>query len=135
VKLSVIGLLTLMMAGCVWVQQEAAQIRRRTAEEDAAIRKIRVFVSDRVPGGREYTKLGRVQGYCVADTPLYDTTASGGSLKEAAYKKYGTQVDAIVNVQSWYVPTSDTGTYADDPIDWAGYFECAGDAVTYKKSP
>lgn len=132
-KQLVLALVMISIAGCGFVQQEAAAIRKRTAEENAAIKKIQVTTRDHVKRHPDATILGKVQGYCLADTPEQDTAASGASLKEAAYQKYGAKVDAIVKVQAWYVPTDDSITAADDPLDPAGFFDCEGTAVGYAK--
>jgi len=133
VKRFVLALVMILIAGCGFVQQEAAAIRKRTAQESAAIKRIQVTTRDHVRRHPDATVLGKVQGYCLADTPDEDTVASGASLKEAAYQKYGAKVDAIVKVQAWYVPTDDSMTAADDPLDPAGFFECEGAAVTFQK--
>jgi len=133
VKRLVLVLMMISLWGCVYVEKEAAAIRKRNAEESAAIQKMRVTASDRVPGHPNYTELGKVQGYCLADTPEVVTQASGRSLKEAAYEKYGNRVNAIVGVRSWFIPSDDSMTAADDPLDPVGYFQCEGMAVSYQK--
>ncbi|MGH7947824.1 MAG: hypothetical protein ACREQF_01160 [Candidatus Binataceae bacterium] len=132
-KRLVLALVMISIAGCGYVQKEEAAIRKRTAEENAAIKKMRVTTRDSFRAHPDATVLGRVQGYCLADTPDQDTAASGASLKEAAYQKYGAKVDGIVKVRSWYVPTDDNITAADDPLDPAGFFDCEGTAVTFQK--
>ncbi|MGH7864699.1 MAG: hypothetical protein ACREQB_06905 [Candidatus Binataceae bacterium] len=132
-KRLVLALVLFSLAGCVYVKNEAAAIRKRTAEEDAAIKKIRVTSRDHFSRHPDATVLGKVQGYCLADTPDQDTVASGASLKEAAYQKFGAKADGITSVRSWYVPTGDNLTAADDPLDPAGYFDCEGTAVTFQK--
>jgi hypothetical protein len=57
----------------------------------------------------------------------------GDGLRAAAYRKYGDQVNAIVNTSVWFVSDDDYGAY--EPYDEGGYFECAGTAVHFTAQP
>lgn len=125
------------LAGCTAVQQEDQSLHQDVAhlqqEQDAlrtAIKKIKVVSGANVKGHPQYTSLGPTQGYCVGQA---NTTGGqvvhGDGLRAAAYRKYGDQVDAIVNTKVWFV-ADDTGE-ALDPYTESGYFECAGTAVHF----
>ena len=78
--------------------------------------------------------LGRVEGYCFN---LPNSTGGqvihGDGLRAAAYRKYGGQVDAIVNTTVWFVSDDDYGAF--EPYTEGGYFECAGTAVHFTNQP
>src|SRR6266849_6072823 len=99
-------------AGCSGVQQEEQSLHQDVVnlhqEQDAisaAIKKIKVVSGANVKGNPQYTALGRTQGYCFN---LPNSTGGqvihGDGLRAAAYRKYGDQVDAIVNTNAWFVP-------------------------------
>ena len=129
-RLFFLTLVIIAFAGCSGVQQDVAHLQQ---EQDAlrdAIKKIKVVSGANVKGHPQYTSLGPTQGYCINQQNLSGGQAiHGDGLRAAAYRKYGDQVDAIVNTRVWFVP-DDTGE-AFEPYTEGGYFECAGTAVHF----
>ena len=126
------------LAGCSGVRQEEQSLHQDVAElhqeQDAlsvAIKKIKVVSGAVVKGNPSpYTALGATQGYC-----FNQSNSSGGQvihgdgIRAAAYRKYGDQVDAVVNTRAWFV--SDDAGAVFEPYTENGYFECAGTAVHF----
>jgi hypothetical protein len=126
----VLAILMLVLAGCSGVEQDVTHIQQQQDALSAAVKKIRVSPGPNLKGNPQYTQLGRVEGYCF-NTPnsTGGQVVHGDGLKAAAYRKYGDQVDAIVNTKIWFVSDD---TYAGvEPYTENGYFECAGTAVHF----
>jgi hypothetical protein len=120
----------LAFAGCADVKHEAAAIDARNAAMSQAVRKIVVVPAAAVPGHSSYTQLGVVQGYCER-TPRGDQQIiPGDNLRQAAYRKYGPRVDAIVNTHAWF-EISPQASAVMEPGNSEGHFECTGTAVSF----
>jgi hypothetical protein len=120
-------------AGCAEVKQDAVSIDARNAAMNQAVRKIVVVPGADVPGHSSYTQLGAVQGYCER-TPRGDQQIiPGDNLRQAAYRKYGPRVDAIVDTQAWFV-ISPQASAVMEPGNSEGHFECAGTAVSFAEA-
>src|SRR5262249_10592318 len=100
-----------------------ARVRARDAAMDAATQRMIVERSDRVPGHPNVVELGKVEGYCERTPEGNQQIIEGDSVKEAAYRKYGDRVDAIVGASAHFVPTGDRSG--------DGHFECTGTAVSF----
>jgi hypothetical protein len=122
------------LGGCAGVEQDVSHLQQQQDAIRAATKKIKVVHGANVKGNRQYTVLGRAEGYCFN---IPDSTGGqvihGDGLRAAAYRKYGDQVDAIVNTTVWFVADDDYGAY--EPYDEGGYFECAGTAVHFTTQP
>jgi hypothetical protein len=123
----------LAIAGCAEVKQEDANIQARTAAEDAAVKRIVVVEGDQVPGHPKYTELGQTQGVCKR-AAWYDDDSSINRIgfKHAAYEKYGDQVDAIIKVNSFFVPDNQSNGNGIEPGSAAGHLNCQGIAVHFE---
>ncbi len=120
----------LAFAGCADVKHDATAIDARNAAMSQAVRKIVVVQGAAVPGHPSYTQLGAVQGYCER-TPRGDQQIiPGDNLRQAAYRKYGPRVDAIINTQAWFV-ISPQASAVMEPGNSEGHFECGGTAVSF----
>jgi hypothetical protein len=120
------------LAGCSAVQQDVTHLQQEQDALSAAIKKIKVVSGPVVKGNPSpYRPLGPTQGYCFNQQ---NTTGGqvihGDGLRAAAYRKYGDQVDAIVNTRAWFVSDDDAGAVFE-PYTESGYFECAGTAVHF----
>ena len=126
----VLAILTLLLAGCSGVAQDITNIQQQQDAMSAAIKKIKVSPGPNVKGNPQYTALGHVEGYCF-NTPnsTGGQVVHGDGIKAAAYRKYGDQVDAIVNTSMWFV--SDDSYGGVEPNTENGYFECGGTAVHF----
>ncbi len=125
-----------MFSGCAEekrVDQDVVRLQQQQDELRADIKKIQVVSRDKVKGHPDYTRLGPVQGYCFN---IPDSTSGqvvhGDGLRAAANRKYGDQVDAIVNTQIYFVPDDEAPVI--EPYTENGYFECAGTAVHFTPS-
>ena len=128
-KYLALGMVAIAFAGCASVappavQQRAEAIHERSAEMDAAVKRIVVVAGATIPGHPNYTVLGQVSGYCEGSPEGTQNIIAGDSVKESAVRKFGNNVDAIINVNSTYVSMGG-GT---------GYRECTGTAVTFAPS-
>ena len=125
-KILLIGVGAIVVAGCASVappavQERAEAIHQRTAEMDAAVKRIVEVSGPTIPGHPNYVVLGPVSGYCEGSPEGNQEIITGDSVKEAAVRKYGTRVDAIINSNAAYVATGG-GT---------GYRQCMGTAVSF----
>ena len=118
------------LAGCSSIEQDVTHLQQEQEAISAATKKIKVVARANVKGNPPYTVLGRAQGYCFN---LPNSTGGqvihGDGIRAAAYRKYGGQVDAIVNTSVWFVSDDDYGAF--EPYTEGGYFECAGTAVHF----
>lgn len=112
------------LAGCSSLKQDVTQLQQEQDSLSAAIKKIKVVSGPNVKGHPQYVTLGRTQGYCFnRPNSTGGQVIHGDGLKAAAYRKYGSQVDAIVNTSVWFVPDDSYAGY--EPYTENGYFECA----------
>ncbi len=123
-------LLTLVIAGCAAAAKTENAASARDAAMDAATARMVVTRGNDVPGHPQYVTLGKVQGRCTQNPEANDIIPSGDNLRQAAYRKYGTQVDAIVGASSVHI----SNQLITDPGTTEGYFECEGTAVHFPES-
>jgi len=122
------------LGGCAGVEQDVSHLQQEQDAISAATKKIKVVHGANVKGNPQYTALGRAEGYCFnRPNSTGGQVIHGDGLRAAAYRKYGDQVDAIVNTSVWFVSDDDYGAY--EPYDEGGYFECAGTAVHFTTQP
>ena len=120
----------LAVAGCSGVDQDFSHLQQEQDAISAAIKKIQVVHGANLKGHPKYTTLGRAEGYCFNRPNSTDgAVVHGDGLRAAAYRKYGDQVNAIVNTSVWFVEDDDYGAF--EPYTQGGYFECAGTAVHF----
>jgi hypothetical protein len=112
------------------VDNDITQLQQQQDAISAAASKILVVYSSKVKGHPELTTLGPAQGFCFN---LANSTGGqlvhGDSLRMAAYRKYGNQVDAVVSTSIWFVSDDTFAPY--EPNTENGYFECSGTAVHF----
>ena len=121
------------LAGCGETKQLDQDVQQIHQEQDAlsaAIRKIQVYSKTTPKGHPDFTKLGPVEGYCFnVPNSTSGQVVHGDTLKAAAYRKYGDQVDAIVGTTIIFV--ADDAAPIFEPYTENGYFECSGTAVHF----
>ena len=118
------------LAGCSGVQQDVTQLHQDQDAISVATRKIKVVHGATVKGHPNYSALGRTEGFCFNQpNSTGGQVIHGDGLRAAAYRKYGDQVDAIVNTTLWFVADDSYGAF--EPYTENGYFECAGTAVHF----
>jgi hypothetical protein len=124
--------LALGIAGCGAVATESAKLQQENTAEEASVQRIVVTQTADVPGHSKYTQLGSVEGVC-GRAPAYDDDNSSASpgFKHAAYNKYGDKVDAIINVDAWFV-ISNQASAPQGPGNAEGHFQCKGIAVHFE---
>ena len=112
------------------VDQDITQLQHQQEALSAAVSKIQVVGTDKVKGHAEYTRLGPVQGFCFnIPNSTSGQVTHGDSLRAAANRKYGDQVDAVVNTTIWFVQHD--ASAISEPYTDNGYFECGGTAVHF----
>ena len=131
-KLVLIGLM-LAIAGCGPVAKKGeAAIRARDAAMDAAANKLIVTRETKVDGHPKFTELGPVQGRCGND-PTGQETFPEENLREAAVRKYGDRVNAIVNAYGYFV-VGNAASAVSEPGSSQGHFECNGTAIQFAEA-
>ena len=129
-----VAIAVVALAGCSGVEQDITHLQQEQDAISAANKRIKVVARANVKGNPDYTVLGRAEGYCFN---LPNSTGGqvihGDGIRAAAYRKYGGQVDAIVNTTVWFVSDDDYGAF--EPYTEGGYFECAGTAVHFTAQP
>ena len=120
--------LAIVLTACSEVAKTENQLRARDAAMEAVTAKMIVTREDAVPGHSEYVMLGEVRGHC-EDNPEADDVVLGDDLEEAAYRKYGAQVDAILDASAFY--NNDDYSPEFEPGKAEGHFECQGTAVHF----
>jgi hypothetical protein len=118
--------LAVAVAGC---GQAETAIRTRDAKLEAATAKMIVTTGRDLPGHPQYVELGKVRGHCMADPGASDVIPNGDNLREAAYRKYGAQVDAIVDAVATHI--NDDYSPVAPPGSSPGHYECEGTAVHF----
>jgi hypothetical protein len=121
--------LTVGIAACGPVLETHNAIHERDAAMEAATAKMIVTESSAVAGHPQYSSLGKVQGHCMTNASADDVIASGDNLKQAAYRKYGAQVDAIVDATTYHV--NDDYSAETPPDTKVGHYECQGTAIHF----
>ena len=129
-RLAMLATVTLVLAGCSSVDQDITHLQQQQDAISAAIKKIQVVHGPEVKGHPHFRALGRAEGFCFN---LPNSTGGqlvhGDGLRAAAYRRYGDQVNAIVNTSIWFVSDDAYGAY--EPYTENGYFECGGTAVQF----
>ncbi len=130
-----LGLICLVVA--VASCGEAAKVenaaKARDAAMDTATERMVVVRGHDVPGHPQYVELGKVRGNCLANPEANDIIPSGDNLRQAAYRKYGPQVDGIVNASAFFVNDDYSTASASQPGSTQGHMECQGTAVRFSK--
>jgi hypothetical protein len=120
----------LLVALIITACSEAAKPPRDAAME-AATARISIASGDNVPVNPQYVTLGQVRAHCM-ETPqavtAADIIADGDDLRQAAYRKYGSQVDAIVDANKYHVRNYQQ---IFPLFDYESYLECEGTAVHF----
>jgi hypothetical protein len=128
-------IVALAVSGCAEVKQESTAIKTRNEAEEAAVKRIVVVEGDQIPDHPKYTELGPTQGVCVRAAWYDDDTGIDRiGFKHAAYDKYGDKVDAIIRVNSFFVPDNQTIGMSgfSQPGTAAGHLNCRGTAVHFE---
>ena len=129
-RLAMLAMLMLLFAGCSSVDQDITHMQQEQDALSAAIKKIQVVHGADVKGHPHYRELGRAEGYCFNQpNSTGGQVVHGDGLRAAAQRKYGDQVNAIVNTSVWFVSDDSYGAF--EPYTENGYFECAGTAVQF----
>lgn len=132
--LLIVAIAIVALAGCSTVEQDITHLQQEQDAISAATKKIKVVHGANIKGNPQYTALGRAEGYCFnRPNSTGGQVIHGDGLRAAAYRKYGGQVDAIVNTSVWFVADDDYGAF--EPFDEGGYFECSGTAVHFITQP
>jgi hypothetical protein len=125
-------LLLLILAISIAACGEAAKVENaaqaRDAAMDAATAKMVVTRGATVSGHSQVVTLGKVQGRCGTDPEANEVIPSGDNLRQAAFRKYGAQVDAIVSASSVQINNE---LIQDPGSTSASYTECSGTAVHF----
>jgi hypothetical protein len=120
----------IVIAGCAGAAQQGTELQQSDVTMNGATRTMIVVTGTDIPGHQGYTALGPVEGHC-EKTPHGDgQIIEGDSFRQAAYRKYGDRVDAIVDATGWYVDNGASSVY--EPHTSQGHFECGGTAVTFQ---
>jgi hypothetical protein len=129
-----LALAIMALAGCSAAQQDVTQLQQKQDAISAATKKIQVVHGATVKGHAQYTALGRAEGFCFnLPNSTGGQVVHGDGIRAAAYRKYGDQVDAIVNTTLWFVADDSYGAF--EPYTENGYLECAGTAVHFTDQP
>lgn len=124
------------LAGCAeekHLDQDVNQLQQQQDTLRADIKKIQIVSRDNVKGNPPYTKLGHVEGFCFnAPNSTSGQVMHGDGIRAAANRKYGDQVDAVVDTTIWFVP--DDSAPVLEPFTENGYFECGGTAVHFTRA-
>lgn len=120
--------LAIMLAGCGEAVKTESAVRTRDAAMEAATAKMIVTRNTDVTGHPNTVQLGKVRGHCLQDPEANDVIPAGDNLRQAAYRKYGSQVDGIVDANVFHV----NDDYTPEVTGSAqGHFECEGIAVHF----
>ena len=119
--------LAIAVAGCGEAAKTEHAVEARDAAMNSATAKMVVTRGDNVAGHSQYVTLGKVHGGCLQDPEANDVIPSGDNLRQAAYRKYGGQVDAIVAASGVFI----SNQLIQDPGSLGGHFECEGTAVHF----
>jgi hypothetical protein len=128
-KKLVLLVLAIVMVACGEAAKVENKVEARDAAMDAATAKMIVTRDSSVAGHPQSSTLGKVHGHCKADPEANDIIAAGDNLRQAAYRKYGSQVDAIVDANAYHVNDDFSPEAASQGT--VGHFECDGTAVHF----
>ncbi len=121
----------IIMAGCGGAAKVENAAQARDAAMDAATTKMIVTRGDTIPGHAQVVALGPVQGRCTSNPEADEIVPNGDNLRQAAYRKYGSQVDGIVNASAVQINNQ---MIVDPGSASASYMECSGTAVHFPES-
>ncbi|SRR6266851_4506625 len=123
--------LAIAICGCGAIASEGDKIKQENNAEETVVKRMILAQGADVPGHSKYTQLGSVEGVC-GRAPAYDDDNSSASpgFKHAAFNKYGDKVDAIINVDSWFV-IGNQASAEQGPGNSEGHFQCKGIAVHF----
>ena len=122
-------LMATVLVACGEVVTAHNDIHARDAAMEAATAKMIVTEGNDVAGHSRYLALGKVRGHCLTDSHADDIIAHGDNLKEAAYRKYGSDVNAIVDASAIHINDDyDPEAPPDLPT---GHYDCEGIAVHF----
>src|ERR1700674_4240909 len=86
------------LAGCATVDKDVAHLQQEQDAISAATKKIQGVHGATVQGHPQHTAPGSAEGYCTHPPNVAGgQVIHGDGLRAAAYRKYGDQVDAVVN--------------------------------------
>jgi hypothetical protein len=124
----------LLVAILITACSAAAQPANDTQMEGGAARII-IASGDSIPGHSQFVTLGKVRARCMQDPEAGNITAADviadGNLQRSAYRTYGSQVDAIIETNMFYV----TGKKRLPLFDHEGHLECEGTAIHFQAEP
>ena len=128
-KKLVLIVLAIIMTACGEAAKVEQDAQARDAAMDAATAKMIVVRGHDIPDHPQYVTLGKVRGHCMQNPEANDTIPNGDNLRQAAYRRYGAQVDGIVDATAFFV--NDDYTPVSQPGSSQGHFECEGNAVHF----
>jgi hypothetical protein len=122
-------ILAIIIIACGEAAKTEDSVRARDAAMDAATSKMIVTQGNDLPSHSPYVTLGKVRGHCLENPEANDIIATGDDLRQAAYRKFGGRVDAIVDAGAFHI--NDDYTPEAPPGSDVGHFECEGIAVHF----
>jgi hypothetical protein len=128
------ALLAAGLAGCAALSSSLKAEREAEEARRAALRRIVVVSGSTVPGRTSLVRLGRVQGWCDDDIARQESSVPSETLREAAYRRFGDEVGAIIEVNTWFV-VDDTASAVWAIEGGGGHWECSGEAVKFEAAP
>ena len=125
--------LSLFLSAIVLSACSQAAKPQMDAATQAAASRISIANGDNVPGHSQYVTLGRVHALCEENPnasyiTIVDIARDTDDLQKAAYREYGSQVDAIVDPDVHY--GRNKGPW--NPYSHAD-FECEGTAAHFQQ--
>jgi hypothetical protein len=103
---------------------------------EAPTSRIVITSGDSIAGHSQFVILGKVRAHCMENPKDSDITAADviadGNLQRSAYRAYGSQVDAIVQANVFYVSHR---TLVNPLFDAEGHLECEGTAIHFTGEP
>lgn len=129
--------LSLLLTAVVITACSEAAKPPRDADTGGVSPRIIIGSGDSIPGHSRYVTLGKVRAHCMKNPEAGYITAAdviaGGELERSAYRTYGSQVDAIVQIDISYV--TDYAQWSS-LFDYEGHhFECEGTAIHFETGP
>jgi hypothetical protein len=107
-----------MLIACGQVVEAHNAVHARDAAMEAATAKMIIIQGNDITGHSQYLALGKVHGHCLTGA-ADEIIASCDNLKEAAYRKYGSSVNAVVHESAVHI--NDDYTPEAPPDSTVGY--------------
>ena len=126
-KLSLL-VLAILIAACGEAAKVEQKVQARDDAMNAATAKMIVTRANSIAGHAQAVSLGKVRGNCMANPEANDIIPRGDNLRQAAYRKYGAQVDGIVAANAFFINDDFT---PEAQSSSAGHYECEGTAVHF----